>query len=176
MFRVVALLVVAVLFAACSSSTATSAGPATTTSSTTTTIVDDTCDRVGADTVSFLNTLIRVLDDTRLAEFKDRAEWPEDLIDLERASRDLDIRVAALGCDPTEIQQRALDEADLVPGSPLSEGLIDVLLTSPTTTTSTTSTTTTTLPADSTVGSTAGNSGDEGTTTTVAVGTTTTGG
>ncbi len=124
--------------------------------------------------MSFLNTLIRVLDDTRLAEFKDRGEWPEDLIDLERASRDLDIRVAALGCDPTEIQQRALDEADLVPGSPLSEGLIDVLLTSPTTTTST-STTTTTLPTDTTVGSTAGTSGDEGTTTTAA-GTTTTGG
>ncbi len=173
MFRVVALVAAAVLLAACSSSTSTSAGPSTSISSTTTTIVDDTCDRVGADTVSFLNTLIRVLDDTRLAEFKDRAEWPEDLIDLERASRDLDIRVAALGCDPTEIQQRALDEADLVPGSPLSEGLIDVLLTSPTTTTSTT---TTTLPADTTVGSTAGTSGDEGTTTTVAVGTTTTGG
>ena len=135
--------------------------------------MDDTCDRVGADTVSFLNTLIRVLDDTRLAEFKDRGAWPEDLIDLEQASRDLDIRVAALGCDPAEIQQRALDEADLVPGSPLSEGLIDVLLTSPTTTTSTT---TTTLPADTTVGSTAGTSGDEGTTTTLDAGTTTTGG
>jgi len=135
--------------------------------------VDDNCERVGADTVSFLNTLIRVLDDTRLAEFKDRAEWPEDLIDLERASGDLDIRVAALGCDPTEIQQRALDEADLVPGSPLSEGLIDVLLTSPTTTTTTTATT---LPADTTVGSTAATSGDEGTTTTAVVETTTTGG
>ncbi len=175
MFRVVALVAAAVLLAACSSSTSKSAGPSTSISSTTTTIVDDTCDRVGADTVSFLNTLIRVLDDTRLAEFKDRGEWPEDLIDLERASRDLDIRVAALGCDPTEIQQRALDEADLVPGSPLSEGLIDVLLTSPTTTTST-STTTTTLPTDTTVGSTAGTSGDEGTTTTAAAGTTTTGG
>ena len=135
--------------------------------------MDDNCERVGADTVSFLNTLIRVLDDTRLAEFKDRAEWPEDLIDLERASGDLDIRVAALGCDPTEIQQRALDEADLVPGSPLSEGLIDVLLTSPTTTTTTTATT---LPADTTVGSTAATSGDEGTTTTAVVETTTTGG
>lgn len=173
MFRVAPLVAAAVLLAACSSSTSTSAGPSTNTSSTTTTIVDDTCDRVGADTVSFLNRLIRVLDDTRLAEFKDRGEWPEDLIDLERASRDLDIRVAALGCDSTEIQQRALDEADLVPGSPLSEGLIDVLLTSPTTTTSTT---TTTLPADTTVGSTAGTSGDDGTTTTVAVGTATTGG
>ncbi len=165
--------VLVVVFAACSSSTST--GPTTTTSSTTTTIVDDNCERVGADTVSFLNSLIRVLDDTRLAEFKDRGEWPEDLIDLERASRDLDIRVAALGCDPAEIQQRALDEADLVPGGPLSEGLIDVLLTSPTSSSSTTSTTTTT-PADTTVGSTAGTSDEDTTTTTTTFGTTTTGG
>ncbi len=136
--------------------------------------MDDNCERIGADTVTFLNSLIRVLDDTRLAEFKDRGEWPEDLIDLERASRDLDIRVAALGCDPTEIQQRALDEADLVPGGPLSEGLVDVLLTSPTSSSSTTSTTTTT-PADSTVGSTAGTSDEDITTTTVDQ-TTTTGG
>lgn len=161
------------VFAACSPSSST--GPSTTTSSTTTTIVDDNCERVGADTVSFLNSLIRVLDDTRLAEFKDRRGWPEDLIDLERASRDLDIRVAALGCDPTEIQQRALDEADLVPGGPLSEGLIDVLLTSPTSSSSTTSTTATT-PADSTVGSTAGTSDEDITTTTTTSGTTTTDG
>ena len=163
-------------FAACSSSTSTPSGSTTTTSSTTTTIVDDTCERVGADTVSFLNSLIRVLDDTRLAEFKDRGEWPDDLIDLERASRDLDIRVAALGCDPAEIQQRALDEANLIPGGPLSEGLIDLLLTSPTTSTSTTSTTTTTVPADTTVGSTAGTSDEDATTTTAVAGTTTTGG
>lgn len=133
------------VFAACSSST--SSAPTTTTSSTTTTIVDDTCERVGADTVSFLNRLIQVLDDTRLEEFKDRGDWPEDLIDLERSSRDLDIRVTALGCDPAKIRQRALDEANLVPGGPLSEGLIDVLLTSPSTSTSTTSTTTTTVPS-----------------------------
>jgi hypothetical protein len=171
--RIAALTVAVLVFAACSSSTST--GPTTPTSSTTTTIVDDNCERVGADTVSFLNSLIRVLDGTRLAEFKDRGEWPEDLIDLERASRDLDIRVAALGCDPTEIQQRALDEADLVPGGPLSEGLIDVLLTSPTTSSSTTSTTTTTVPADTTVGSTTGTLDEDTTTTTVAQ-TTTTGG
>ncbi|MEE8498635.1 MAG: hypothetical protein V3S62_08875 [Acidimicrobiia bacterium] len=175
MSRVAATAVVVLVFAACSPSTSTSTGPTTTTSSTTTTIVDDNCERVGADTVSFLNSLIRVLDDTRLAEFKDRGGWPEDLIDLERASRDLDIRVAALGCDPTEIQQRALDEADLVPGGPLSEGLIDVLLTSPTSSSSTTSTTTTT-PADSTVGSTAGTSDEDITTTTTTSGTTTTDG
>lgn len=175
MFRIAVFTVLVVVFAACSSSTSTSTGPTTTTSSTTTTIVDDNCERVGADTVSFLNSLIRALDDTRLAEFKDRGEWPEDLIDLERASRDLDIRVAALGCDPTEIQQRALDEADLVPGGPLSEGLIDVLLTSPTTSSSTTSTTTT-APADTTVGSTTGTSDEDTTTTTTTAGTTTTGG
>ena len=146
MVRAAALTVAVLVFAACSSSS--SSGPTTTTSSTTTTIVDDTCERVGGDTVSFLNRLIQVLDDTRLEEFKDREDWPEDLIDLERSSRDLDIRVTALGCDPAKIRQRALDEANLVPGGPLSEGLIDVLLTSPST--STTSTATTTVPSGTT--------------------------
>lgn len=108
--------------------------------------MDDNCDRVGADTVSFLNSLIRVLDQTRLAEFRDRGDWPDDLADLERASRDLDIRVAALGCDPVSIQQRALDEANLVPGGPFSEGVIDVLLTPSTTSTTTTEVFETTEP------------------------------
>lgn len=111
-------------------------GTTTTTSSTTTTIIDDTCDRVASDTVAFLDSLISRLDDTRLAEFRHRADWPDDLRDLERAGRDLDIRVAALACDPALIQRRALDEANLLPDGPLSEGLIDVLLTPQTTTTS----------------------------------------
>lgn len=113
--------------------------------STTTTIINDNCELVATDTVAFLDSLIRVLDDTRLEEFKDRAAWPEDLSDLERASRDLDIRAGFLACDPALIQQRALDEANLDPRGPLSEGLIDELLTPPTT-----STTTTTKAADTT--------------------------
>ena len=154
MLRIGALVVVFLAFVACESGTT---SPTTSTSSTTTTIENDTCDRVAADTVSFLDSLIEELDDTRLAEFRDRADWPDDLRDLERAGRDLDIRVAALGCDLAAIQQRALDEANLVPGGPLSEGLIGVLLAPPTTTSSTTaevvdstleSTTSTTQSAD----------------------------
>lgn len=156
MLRLGALVVAFLAFVACESGVV---GPTTTTSSTTTTIDNDTCDRVAADTVSFLNSLIGELDDTRLAEFRDSADWPEDLRDLERAGRDLDIRVAALGCDPAVIQQRALDEANLVPGGPLSEGLIGVLLAPPASTTPTTSevvdttlesTSTTTRPVEST--------------------------
>ena len=136
MLRLGAFVVGFLAFVACESGVV---GPTTTTSSTTTTIDNDTCDRVAADTVSFLNSLIGELDDTRLAEFRDSADWPEDLRDLERAGRDLDIRVVALGCDPAVIQQRALDEANLVPGGPLSEGLIGVLLAPPASATSTTS-------------------------------------
>ncbi len=147
MLRLGALMVAFLAFVACESGVV---GPTTTTSSTTTTIDNDTCDRVAADTVSFLNSLIGELDDTRLAEFRDSADWPEDLRDLERAGRDLDIRVAALGCDPMVIQQRALDEANLVPGGPLSEGLIGVLLAPPASTTSTTSEVETTLGSTST--------------------------
>ena len=156
MLRLGAFVVAVLAFVACESGVV---GPTTTTSSTTTTIDNDPCDRVAADTVSFLNSLIGELDDTRLAEFRDSADWPEDLRDLERAGRDLDIRVAALGCDPAVIQQRALDEANLVPGGPLSEGLIGVLLAPPASTTSTMSevvettlesTSTTTAVADTT--------------------------
>lgn len=138
MFRRGVLVVVFLAFVACESGTT---SPTTSTSSTTTTIENDTCERVAADTVSFLDSLIEELDDTRLAEFRDPTDWPEDLRDLERAGRDLDIRVAALGCDPTAIQQRALDEANLIPGGPLSEGLIGVLLAPPTTTSTTSATT-----------------------------------
>jgi len=168
--RFVAFATVAIFaFVACSSA-GSAPGPTTTTSTTTTTIVDDNCERVGADTVLFLDTLIRVLDETRLAEFRDRGAWPDDLVDLERASRDLDIRVAALGCDPESIQQRVLDEANLVPGGPLSEGVIDVLLT-PSSSTSTTTTEvveTTEPPSTSTTT-------DDATTTSSSEATTTTG-
>ena len=133
--------VVVLALAACDSATTTT-GPTTTTSSTTTTIVDDNCELVAADTVAFLNTLILALDDTRLAEFLDKEAWPDDLRDTERSGMDLDLRVAALGCDPKAIQQQALNEANLIPGGPLSEGLLNVLLTSPSTTTPTTPTTT----------------------------------
>ena len=53
------------------------------------------------------------------------AEWSEDLNDLERASRDLDLRVAALRCDPAAIQQRALDEANL--GVEIGDALREVV-------------------------------------------------
>ena len=152
-----AIAVVAVLaLAACDSAPSTSepiVAVTTTvaaTSSTTTTIVDDNCELVATDTVSFLESLIRVLDDTHLAEFRDRGDWSEDLTDLQQASRDLDIRAEVLECDSAAIQQRALDEADLAPGSPLSEGLLDVLLAPPTTTTTTTTTTTLASVVDST--------------------------
>ena len=140
--------------------------------------MNDNCDLVGTDAVSFLDALLRTLDDTRLAELRDPEVWSDDLRDLERAGRDLDIRVAALGCDPGAVRQQVLDEANLAPGGPLSEGLLDVLLSSPTTTTSstttsstTTSSTTTTEAGATTVGSTA-----ETTTTVPAETTTSTGG
>ena len=101
------------------------------------------------DTVSFLDALIRVLDDIRLADFTNLAAWPEDLIGLKRTSRDLDLRVGVLRCDATAIWQSALDEARLVPGSPLSEGLIEVLL-APSATPATTIGTTSTEASDTT--------------------------
>ena len=148
--RAVAAFVVVV--AACNTS---AAEPTATTpsSTTTTTIENDTCERVAADTVRFLDDLISELDETRLREFADRDAWPQELLDLERAGRDLDIRVRALRCDPGAIQQRAFSEADLDPEGPLSERLLELLLTPEepaTTTTSSTTTTSTTVPETTT--------------------------
>jgi hypothetical protein len=144
-FLAIALVVFAV--ASCDSG---SGGPTTTTSSTTTTIDNDTCERVGDDTVAFVNALVSQLDGTRLAEFRDRDRWSDDLVDLDRAGRDLDLRVNALGCDPDAIRQQALERSDLIPEGPLSAGLIDVLLNPPTTTTTTVAETTTTTVAETT--------------------------
>lgn len=134
-------------------------------STTTTTIENDTCERVAADTVRFLDDLISELDETRLREFADRQAWPEDLIDLERSGRDLDIRVRALRCDPAVIQQTAFAEADLDPKGPLSERLLELLLApeEPATTTTSSTTTATTAATESTT--TTGVGGGESSTT-----------
>ncbi len=166
MLRFIALAAVVVAVAACDSATDLAApGSTTTASSTTTTIEDDTCERVAVDTVAFLDSLIRVLDDTRLAEITERRAWPDDLRDLEQTGTDLDIRVAALGCDPAAIQQHALREANLIPGGPLSEGLIAVLMTSSTTTSATSTTTTTDEVVGPPDGSTTETTGENATTT-----------
>ena len=141
--------------AACDSSSSDPTGPTTSLSTTTTTIENDTCERVAADTVDYLERLLDILDETRLRELTDVESWPPELRDLQRSGKDLDLRVAALRCDPVAIQQHAFAEADLTPHGPLSEELLELLL-SPEADTSTTSTpstsiaTTTTSPTSTT--------------------------
>ena len=122
------LIVPLLLVAACDSSPAVETAPPPETSSTTTTIDDDDCEKVAEATVDFLEDLIDELDETRLRELLDRGAWPEDLADLERQGRDLDLRSEALRCDPAVIQQHAFREADLDPDGPLSEYLLELLL------------------------------------------------
>jgi len=113
---------------ACDSSSSDPTGPTTSSSTTTTTIDNDTCERVADATVKYLEELIDTLDETRLRELTDPSMWGEDLRDLQRAGKDLDLRVNALRCDVVAIQQRAFAEADLVPDGPLSAELLDLLL------------------------------------------------
>jgi len=120
-----------ILVAACDSSSTpstTAIGTTTSTSTTTTTIPNDTCERVAEDTVDFLEDLIDELDETSLVALSDPANWPDDLRRLDRAGMDLDLRVAALRCDPAEIQGAALAEADIAPDGPLSALLLELLL------------------------------------------------
>jgi hypothetical protein len=148
-------LALALLVAACDSSSSDPTGPTTSLSTTTTTIENDTCERVAADTVRYLERLLDTLDETRLRELTDVESWPSELRDLQRSGKDLDLRVAALRCDRAAIQQYAFAEADLTPHGPLSEELLELLLSPETTTTSTSSTptsTTTSLPPTTTTG------------------------
>jgi len=130
--RFLALVLAVLAVGACTSDEP--AGPTSSTSSSTTTIVDDTCDRVAEDTVAFVEALLAELDTTRLIEFRERADWPDELVRLERLGADLDIRVDALGCDADGIRLAVLERADLSSAGPLSEGIVEFLLEPPTTT------------------------------------------
>ncbi len=125
-----ALLVGALALSACTSSDE-PAGPTSSTSSSTTTIVDDTCDRLADDTVAFVGELLDELDGTRLIEFRERSNWTEDLVRLERLGADLDLRANALGCDAGPLRLSVLERADLAASGPLSEGLVAFLLDPP---------------------------------------------
>lgn len=117
-----------VTLAACQSATVETTVTTGTTSTTTTTIENDTCDRVGEDTVRYLAGLLDVLDSTALRDFTDRSAWPEELVDLERQGRDLDLRADALRCDQAAIQQRAFSDVDLNRQGPLARELVELLL------------------------------------------------
>lgn len=141
--RIRLVLVLVLVVAGCTSSSNEPTGPTSSTSTTTTTIDNDTCDRVAKDTAEYLDDLIDTLDETRLRVLTDVDAWPQDLRDLQRAGKDLDLRVNALRCDPVQIQQFAFAQADLDPNGPLSEELLRVLLSSePLTSTPTTTGTT----------------------------------
>jgi hypothetical protein len=127
--RPLAAVALLLLLGACSDDTP--AGPTSSTSSSTTTIVDDTCERVADDTVVFVEALLDELDETRLVEFRERGDWPDDLVRLERLGTDLDIRVRALRCDATAIRDSVLQRADLASSGPLSEGIVAFLLSPP---------------------------------------------
>lgn len=100
--------------------------------STTTTIPNDTCDDVTDDAIGYLETVIDVLDRTRLRDFVDPERWSEELIDLKQAGKDLDLRVRALRCDAGTVQATALAGAELAPEGALGARLVG-LLTAPST-------------------------------------------
>jgi hypothetical protein len=125
---------VALVLGACSGDTP--ADSTASTSSTTTTIVGDTCERVADDAVTFIQDLLDELDRTRLVGFRERDDWSDDLVRLERLGADLDIRADVLRCDAAAIRRSVLERADLSSSGPLSEGLVEYLLDPPPSTSS----------------------------------------
>lgn len=113
--------------AACDSGTATPTTSPPGVPTTTTTIEDDTCGRLAADTATYLETLIEVLDQVTLDEARDPSAWPEALIALEQQGHDLDARAAEMRCDPGQVQTAAFLAADLDPDSDLARYLLALM-------------------------------------------------
>jgi hypothetical protein len=93
----------------------------------TTTIVDDTCDRLATDVARYLELVVDVLDDTPLETFRDPDSWPEALFALQQQGEALDLRAAAMGCDPAEVQARAFARSGARPDSGLASYLLGLL-------------------------------------------------
>jgi hypothetical protein len=123
------LLLLAVLaVAACDSSTPappTTADPALPT--TTTTIPGDTCEDLAVDMAEFLDVMISVLNETSIAEFRDRTAWPEAVVALEQQGHDLDARSQTMECDLAQLQEGAFFGSDLDGEGPLSDMLLELL-------------------------------------------------
>ncbi len=122
---IVALLVL--LLAACDSGTVTPTTADPSLPSTTTTIENDTCGDLAVDTARYLESVIEVLDQSTLAETRDRALWPEGLVALEQQGVALDARSAAMRCDRGQVQSAAFFAADLDPDSDLARYLMSLL-------------------------------------------------
>lgn len=118
-------LICVLVFAACDSGTVspTTAPPGVTT----TTIENDTCTRLAADTATYLETLVEVLDQVTLDETRHREAWPEALQAMEQQGKDLDARAEEMRCDPGEVQTAAFFAADLDPDSDLARYLLALM-------------------------------------------------
>jgi hypothetical protein len=123
-FPIIALLVAA---AACDSGSVSPTTSPPGVPTTTTTIPNDTCGRLAADTATYLETLIEVLDEVTLDEVRDPASWPEALIAMEQQGHDLDARAAEMRCDSGEVQTAAFLAADLDPDSDLARYLLALM-------------------------------------------------
>jgi hypothetical protein len=93
----------------------------------TTTIPRDSCDRLVDDAIRYFELVVEVLDDTALADFRDRGAWPEALVAIQQQGEDLDTRAEAMGCDAATVQSRVFAGARPRPDSGLARYLLALL-------------------------------------------------
>ena len=120
MYSRLAIAVLFLLLAACDSGTSTPTTADPNIPSTTTTIENDTCGRLAVDTARYLESVVEVLDESTLAETRDRELCQEGLVALEQQGVDLDAGSTAMRCDPGQVQAAAFFAADLDPDSDLA--------------------------------------------------------
>ena len=99
------------------------------TAATTTTEPPSDCLRLAIETADLLEDLVGALDGVTAAQFEDRSQWPQSLVDLEAKGKELDRKEAELGCDRSIIQQVAVERAaGLEAKGPVSRFLLGLLL------------------------------------------------
>jgi hypothetical protein len=102
----------------------------TSSTSTTTTTVDPglTCDEIGDQAADLLRRILTEVENVDASDLTERERWPAGLVELQAEGRDLDLRVAAAGCDPGTIQETALRVLeDVSPEGRVAEILVEVL-------------------------------------------------
>jgi hypothetical protein len=87
------------------------------------------CLRLAIEAADLLEDMVGALDGLTTAQFEDRAQWPQGLVELQAKGRELDLREVELGCDRSIIQQIVVDRASgLEANGPVSRFLLGLLL------------------------------------------------
>jgi hypothetical protein len=127
----IAVLSLVLLLSACHSGgvVPTTGGSGTAATTTSTTEPPRDCLRLAIEAADLLEDMIGALDPMTTAQFEDRSQWSQGLLELEAKGQELDRKEAELGCNRSIIQAAVIDRASgLEARGPVSRFLLGLLL------------------------------------------------